>query len=358
MRYNQILTIAAITFLLVGCHHQSTVTQSDGAKLQYSPEINEVEVVTLARQPFQMQIIANGKLSAEQKSALYFPQSGQISALNCANGAFVSKGAIIARLDDSVQRSALENASIELQRARLEYLDVLAGLGYMVTDSTSIPQDVKDLAGIRSGYRSAQNSYSDALRNLEGTVLRAPFSGKVADLKLKKWDRTDAEPFCTLIADQRFDVTFSALESEYSFLQNGQAVKVTLFGRDDEPVSGSIRSINPTIDCNGQIAVTASIPGGHGMLDGMNAKVVVEKTISDQLVVPKRAVVIRDGLEVLFRYNGGRAEWVYVNVLNANSEAYAIQANSGRGAELREGDQIIISGNLNLADGSVVTLKQ
>ena len=75
-------------------------------------------------------------------------------------------------------------------------------------------------------------------------------------------------------------------------------------------------------------------------------------------MVPKRAVVIRDNLEVLFRYNGGKADWVYVNTLRANSESFAIEANADRGAELHEGDLIIVSGNLNLADGSKVVLKE
>ena len=155
-----------------------------------------------------------------------------------------------------------------------------------------------------------------------------------------------------------YDVTFSALESEYGFLERGQSVRVSPFG-SERTVSGRIKSINPTIDKNGQIAVTATIPGGAGLLDGMNVKVTVDKDMPAQLVVPKSAVVIRDGLEVLFRYGeGGKAEWVYVHTVRANSESYAVTANTDRGATLEEGDRVIVSGNLNLADGSKVVLKQ
>lgn len=49
---------------------------------------------------------------------------------------------------------------------------------------------------------------------------------------------------------------------------------------------------------------------------------------------------------------------MYVNILAANSDSYAIEANAARGAELSVGEQIIVSGNLNLADGSIVSLKQ
>ena len=345
-----------IALSLLGCKGPAEGTEDD-SKLVYTPEVNEVEVVTLRRQTFPMQLVANGKLSAAQKSALYFRESGQIVEIPVQNGSYVARGAVLVRLDDSEQRSALETARIERERTRLEYLDVLVGQGYAVADSAQVPVEVRERAGIRSGYSAARNAYDKARRALDGTVLRAPFSGRVADLQLKKWDRTGSEPFCTLIADGSLDVTFSALESEYGFLARGQRVRVTPFGQE-RTVQGSIRSINPTIDRNGQIAVTATIPGGSGLLDGMNVKVVVDKDLPAQLVVPKSAVVIRDGLEVLFRYRDGKAEWVYVHTLSANSEAYAVTANTDRGATLSEGDQVIVSGNLNLADGSRVVLKQ
>lgn len=348
----------AAVALLPACKDRKKASElTDESKLQYTPEVNEVKVVPLKRETFQMQLLANGKLSAAQKSALYFAESGQIVAVNVSNGGSVGQGAVIARLDSREQESKLEAARIEVERTRLEYLSFLAGQGYAVADSASVPQDVRDLAAIRSGYAAAKNSLAQARRALDGTVLRAPFGGKVADIKLKRWDRTAAEPFCTLIADRTFDVEFSALESEYPFLQKGQPVRVSLFGDDGSSVKGTIKSINPAVDKNGQILVTAIVPGDSRMLDGMNVKVIVERALPDQLVVPKKAVVIRDNLEVLFRYNNGKSDWVYVNTLKANSESFAIQANSDRGAELHEGDLIIVSGNLNLADGSKVVIK-
>lgn len=342
---------------LAACKGPQEQDPEDASKLAYSPETNEVEVITLRRTSFPMQLVANGKLVAAQRSALSFRESGQIVDLPVQNGASVARGAVIARLDDAEQRLALESARIELARTRLEYLDVLATQGWAVADSASVPADVRELAGIRSGYSNARNDYARAQRALEGTVLRAPFSGKVADLQLKKWDRTGAEPLCTLIADGTYDVTFSALESEYGFLARGQRVSVSPFG-SERRFAGQIRQINPTVDRNGQISVTATIPGAAGLLDGMNVKVTVDKDLPAQLVVPKSAVVIRDGLEVLFRHRGGKAEWVYVHTVNANSESFAVTANTDRGATLNEGDEIIVSGNLNLADGSTVIVKK
>ena len=350
-----LLAVLAIT-AVAGCKPKADEA-SDESKLKYSPQINEVEVVTLTRRDFPMQLLSNGKLSAARKSALYFSETGVITKINAINGSSVREGTVIAELDASEQKASLASARIELDKARLDFLDVLAGLGYSAADTSSVPEDVLALARIRSGYSSARSSYEKAQRALQGTVIRAPFSGKVADLTLKQWDRTGSDPFCTIIDDSSFDVSFTALESEYSFLERGQSVSVSLFGDDAATVSGRITAVNPTIDKQGQIGVTASVASARGLVDGMNVKVTVERILKGQLVVPKSAVVIRDNLEVVFRYNSGKSDWVYVHTLKANSDSYVIEANAERGAELHEGDLIIVKGNLNLADGSEVTLK-
>ena len=104
--------------------------------------------------------------------------------------------------------------------------------------------------------------------------------------------------------------------------------------------------------------VDATIANDGTLTDGMNVKVFVRQALDNQLVVPKSAVVIRDNLEVLFRYENGTARWTYVLTSLANSKEYVVCANEERGAELKVGDIIITSGNLNLADGSEVTIKQ
>ena len=94
------------------------------------------------------------------------------------------------------------------------------------------------------------------------------------------------------------------------------------------------------------------------MVAKMNVKITVERTVPDMLVVPKSAVLIRDNKEVLFRYSAGKSVWTYVDILMSNTESHAVTANVDRGAELFPGDTVIISGNLNIADGSSVVIKE
>jgi hypothetical protein len=83
----------------------------------------------------------------------------------------------------------------------------------------------------------------------------------------------------------------------------------------------------------------------------------VENSIPSQLVVPKSAVVIRDNMEVLFRYVEGRSLWTYVHVLMSNTTQHVVEPNKERGADLNVGDLIITAGNLNLGDDAPVVIE-
>ena len=349
--------LVILTFLLPLCGCAGTRSSGgDDAKLKHTPQINEVQVVELKKTDFPFQLISNGKLCAKRKAALSFSTGGVITAVRVSNGQRIAEGTVIAELENSTQKMALESAQLSLKKAELDFLDVVAGQGYSIKDISAVPAEVVDMAKMRSGYYSASNELSRAQIELSRTVLRAPFGGVVADLTLKTWDTVASDAFCTLIDDSSFDVDFSVLESEYGILSKGLEVSVLPFG-SEKSFGGSIVSINPSIDRNGQIAVRASVKNTGTLIDGMNVKVKVEKIIPGQLVVPKSAVVIRDNLEVLFRYNNGTSDWVYVNTVSANSESYVIEANEDRHAKIAEGELVIISGNLNLADGSKVQLK-
>lgn len=351
------LVAAALSAVACGTGKADKGDPSDG-KLKYEPKVNEVEVITIKKSTFTNQLVANGKLSARAKTAMNFKSAGMISECNVRNGQSVKAGSVIARLDSEDKRLALESARIALDKARLDYYDVLAGQGYMAEDTLSVPENIRKMAKMRSGYDAARNSLRRAEIECQGTVLLAPFDGKIADVKARAFEMSGSEPFCTLIDDSSFDVDFTVLESEYPFLEKGLTVKVSPFSSGGKVLQGKISEINPKVDKNGQVSVKASVRNDGSLIEGMNVKVVVERILDHMMVVPKSAVVIRDNLEVIFRLKDGKAAWTYVHVLMSNSESHAIIANEERGAELSEGDQVIVSGNLNLAEGSEVIVKE
>ena len=328
------------------------------ARGSYTAEKNLVTVMPLERKVFNKQLVCNGKLEAQSKVTVQFASQGTIAEINVRDGQKVQKGQIMASLDKEQPRCQLEQARLAYDKAEMSLADRLLDYGYTLADTAKIPAEQKRVIYINTGFIDARMALENAERTYKQCDLMAPFSGKVASVKGRIYEQSGQ--LCTLIDDSRYMVRFSVLETEYGFVHVGQPVLVTPFVNNDVTLKGSIISINPTVDQNGQISVTAQVPGADELMDGMNVRITVENSVPNQLVVPKSAVVIRDNMEVLFRIDPvtGHSLWTYVNVVMSNTMEHVVEPNKDRGADLNIGDLIITSGNLNLGDDAEVVIQE
>ena len=333
--------------------------KEDLGRAAYQIERNPVDTIILHKGIFKNQLISNGKLRALKKGEMRFLSSGIISNIKVKNGSKVREGDVLAQLDSREAKIRLEQSEYRYQRMLLNLHEALITIGFLnLSDTAKLTPERRATMYNRSDYYTTIADRTLAEISFENLTLKAPFSGVVANLNSKTYERT-SDIFCTLIDDSVFEVEFSVLESEIGELKPGLGVKVSPFTAPDKVFTGKITQINPVVDERGQIAMRAEIRNNGELLEGMNVKVFIEQDIPDMLVVPKSAVLIRDNFEVLFRYNPqtGKAMWTYVNVLKSNSSNHSVIANKDKQAELNEGDAIIISGNLNLAHDSDVEIK-
>ena len=180
---------------------------------------------------------------------------------------------------------------------------------------------------------------------MEQATLTAPFDGVVANLFDKQYNLPDAsKPFCRIISTSDMNVEFTVLESELPLIKRGDKVDVTPYAATASPCKGSVTEINPLVDENGMVSVRARVDGGNRLFDGMNVRVNVKRSVPEQLVIPKTAVVLRSGKQVVFTLKDGKAMWNYVQTGLENMTEYTV---SGDGME--EGARVITSGNVNLA---------
>jgi RND family efflux transporter MFP subunit len=347
-----------LSFLLFwSCTSSNKESDTAIEKRQYVKERNPVEVIILEETAFKKELVSTGKLYAPCKSNLHFRTNGVVENVFVKNGQFVEKGYTIARANNFEQRQKYERAQLSLDKAGIDLQDALISMGYKLKDSLTIPDNFMQIAKSKSGYYSAKNEIKTANFDLESTTIKAPFSGKIANLQTNEHENTASDAFCLLIDDSAFEVEFSVLETEISGIKLNKEVKVIPFASDIS-YKGHINEINPVVDKNGLIAVKAYLKNTGGLLEGMNVKVLVENKIERQMVVPKSAVLQRDNQEVVFKYtNDGIAWWTYVKTVLENSNSYAIIAHPEKGGKLSPGDTIIISGNLNLAHESEVEIK-
>lgn len=355
------LTILLI-YLAILCFTVSSCKNKDGRASSYADDKNDstivnedkqvVSVMVLRYGDFNREIISNGNLTAVRMADLNFRSAERVAAVHVNTGDRVTKGQVIAELDNFTLSNALKQSRNLYEKARIDFQDVLISQGYNINDTANVPVNAIKTARVKSGIDQAEAELELAEYNLRVSVLRAPFSGVVADLYCRENNLSSlTEKFCTIIDDSRFEAVFPVLESELVSVKKGQSVSIIPYSGKVTEVKGKITKINPVVDENGMVKVNATCENyDHNLYEGMNIKVILDERIPDQLVIPKQALVLRSGKQVVFTYSAGRAKWVYVKTGLENTSSYSVTEG------LQEGDTVIYEGNLNLAHDAEITL--
>ncbi|MDR3261964.1 MAG: efflux RND transporter periplasmic adaptor subunit [Tannerella sp.] len=318
------------------------------------PEVaNEVTVMTLQATDFNHEWLSNGRLSAGRSAELRFESAEPVAAIYVKNGDRVTKGQKLAELAAFRLENKTLQAKDALERAGLELQDILIGQGFALEDSADVPASVMRLVRTKSGYEQALAQYQLSVYEEQHATLTAPFDGIVANLFAKPFNTASTtDVFCTIIDPHSLEASFTVLESELPLIQTGDKALITPFSMPDRETEGRISEINPLVDENGMVQVKASVGNPGRFFEGMHVRVGIRRSLGKQWVVPKSAVVLRSGKQVVFTLVDGKAFWAYVQTGLENSDSYTITDG------LKEGDVVITGGNINLAHESPVKVIQ
>lgn len=342
-------------FLLISCKptvEPKNEDVEDTPKTSASAGI--VVNTTLVRQEiFNKQILANGLVEAKEKADIRFKIAERIARIYTKNGETVRKGELIASLENQILFNQLKRAEIDFETAKNKFREEKIRFGYGKVPIEEMDSVILQSLYIRTGYHSAKNLLENARLQYEQTFIKAPFDGLVANLTAKEGNFvTPSDVFCSLINPSRLDVVFQVAENQFSALKMGQPISITPFAAQNKQFDGRITEINPMVDENGLIRIKATISNqtsAQSLFDGMNVSVVINNPAGEMLIIPKEALVLRSGKEVVFTLQNGQAKWNYVTIFDENTDSYAISKG------LRPNDTVIVSGNMNLAHDAKVS---
>ena len=341
IRYH--LALLFFSAILLSCEPKKAENLEEMARMAARPEAVLVKTVKLEKSTFYHELISNGKVSSSEKAVVPFKINGIIRELKIQNGQKVKAGDLMAVIDDFDYKTQLTRAKQGLEKAEINFRDDLLS-NFTTSDTSDLPAAKIKISRIRSGLNDAITALEIAEYNYNNTRVFSPINGVVANLEAKQWNPSqNYKNLCSVFFDETMEVQFSVIESEYSFLSRNMPVGIIPFTDDSIQIKGNISNINPQVDDDGMIKVTATLHNNGRLIDGMNVKVVIRKPVPDRLVVPKEALVIRQGKDVIFIRQDSLAIWKYVTVEFENSTSISIKEG------LEPGDLVITGGNVNLA---------
>ncbi|PZX50716.1 RND family efflux transporter MFP subunit [Algoriphagus ratkowskyi] len=312
----------------------------------------EVNVATAERKSFDYLIQAPGKLEAGAEVLAVIEQAGYLLEVNVREGQFVNKGDVIARLDATEPTFRLEKAKIALRNSNAEYESMKMGFNNLFeSDNAEQKAVVDEQLRAKSGIFLNEVELKEAQMAFDRSVVKAPISGQVADLKYKAGSLVGSnEVLCQILGTSQFILKVKVLESDISLISLNQKAEVYPISNTQTALEGKVSGINPKVDENGLVQVSITLGANKSLLPGMNARAIIRAPQNNSLVVPKDALVYRSGRAVVFSIENKESKWNYVEVGKDNGEEVEILEG------LEENSTVITSNNLQLAHQAPVQI--
>ena len=188
---------------------------------------------------------------------------------------------------------------------------------------------------------------------LEECVLRAPFAGIVTEVLVRPGDlATPRAPLLKMLDPSSLVVRAGLPESSAASLRAGTPAEVRLDAFPGRAFAGRIERVHPRIEWDSRTRfVEVRVTEDAELIPRMFARLSVEgRVIEDATVVPDSALVTTPrGQKVVFVVSEGKA--AMRQVVTGIEQEGLVQVVEG----LRPGETVVVTGNMNLKDGALVT---
>ncbi|HEX7090445.1 MAG TPA: efflux RND transporter periplasmic adaptor subunit [Longimicrobiales bacterium] len=280
---------------------------------------NPVQGAEVVLDTLVLSVTGEGQAAADRHAVMLAQVAGRVLEVRARENDVVGSGAVLVVIDPTEYELAVAQAEARLRSAEAAYRELTLFDDRMIADPT-IRAERERTARARSGLAVAEVDLERARIELERTRVKAPFGGRVANVRVVpgQWVRVGDE-LVTVIDTDPIKIEVQVLEGDVGYLAAGRHARVSLTAFPDRQFTGRIETVNPVVDRQTRMAkVTVSVANPRGeILPGMWAQVALEaRRFPDRLLVPRSAILERDGRTMLFVLKGdpkgGTAEWRYV----------------------------------------------
>ncbi len=290
-----------------------------------------------------------GQIEEQSATTLSFPGSGTIKQMLVSEGQHVSKGQLVAVIDEAQSKNALATAEASLMQAQDGY-DRLK----QVHDAGSLAE--QKWVEIQSQLQQAKATRDMARQALKDCRLVSPVSGVVGDVTLEAGETAlPSVPVCTVLNIDQVKVKVAVPEHEIAAITASSPSRITVAAVGDATFNGGKIEKGVTADAltrTYDIKILLPNPG-HKLLPGMVASVSLGDSKAaageDKMTLPVTAVQQNNGgPHFVWLVKDGKATRTEVTIGSLTGNRVVI--NGG----LSLGDKVIVEGYQKVSEGQEV----
>lgn len=329
------LLVFAILIGLLSCSREHAAPER---KPEPPPVRVAVATATRASRPVFEQVV--GTVTARTKPVVSAKVGGTITLLGADVGDRVTVGQLLAEVEAREIQARLDQALPQLERARQDaarYRELLA------TNAVSKQQYDEALARVQTMEATVEEA-----RTLLGyTKVYSPIEGIVRARRVDVGDlASTGRPLFELEGLEGFRFDASVPESLTGMIRRGDRapIRIDALGFD---VDGILAEITPTADpLSRTFLARYDLDTSASLVSGQFGRLMLRVGESDELTIPRAALVQRGQLEIVFVVEGdraalrivkaGRIEKQTVTVLSGLADGETVVS---RGADLLQDDQ-------------------
>jgi membrane fusion protein, multidrug efflux system len=304
--------------------------------------------------------VLSGRLQPVRAAAIRAEVAAAVLSTEVEPGTRVAAGTVLARLDDSAIRDAWLSARSGATAARTaadQAAREAARAERLLTAGAIAERDAEaarrgDLAA-KAQLADAEARLAAAQKQLDATVVKAPFAGVVSERPVSAGDIVaPGTPLFTVIDPASMRLEASIPAAQLGEVRVGMPVRFRVSGYGDSTFTGRITAVNPTADGGtGQVRLYASLPNARGTLvAGLFAEGRVATDLREALSAPLAAVDQRGLRAFVVRLRGGQVERLDVTVGLRDEAAERVEVIGA----LAAGDTLLLGTAQGITTGSTV----
>lgn len=300
-------------------------------------------------------LTAVGTLAAINRVVVSAEVGGQVTGIFFEPGTAVTKGQLLAQLNDASERAELASLNAQLQLARTA---LARSKDLQQTGAAARAQ----LEQNQSQFDVVSANIARAEAGIAKKAIRAPFDGIIGIHQIDPGQYLSPGQGIAVLADtSQLHVNFAIPEHARAQIFVGQKLSMTVDAFAREPFEARVIAIEPEVDEFSRAFKVQAItdnPDGR-LMSGMFADLKVElPPLEAGLTVPETAITYStSGDSVYLATEGEDTTGLVAHVVQIKSGARLngrVVATDG----LKAGDRVLTSGQIKLFEGARITLKE
>jgi membrane fusion protein, multidrug efflux system len=342
-----VIVTAATLAALLGCSNGSKATGETSA--DSTTKVIPVKVLRVEPTDFVEYGRYYGSLTGIKEATLVSYVGGRVESIKASEGAYVKKGASLARIDAAKAHSMLESARLaeEIAKGTLQRTEKLFADG----NASQVSLDQAKL-----GYLTAQTKREEAEQAWRGQLCVTPLSGYVTARHIRQYQELGpGAPTFSVANTRKMLVTVGIPESELGGVEVGNEAEVTVSVLPGRTWQATVTRLALQIDRHSRVSnAELTIENSDKALrPGMTAEVTLKRrSLTDAIVLPTGAIMTDDRGSFVAVATGDEAFLRDITTGTANTTRTVVTDG------LVEGDRVIVAGQHLIVDGTKVTVSQ